>query len=108
MRSACRPAQRRPSHGKPNGSAGARSTTCTVSVAIVASRWLTEDVTSITMRAGPGYPYAQVWVPAGRPFAALEPMTAATNSLVDGTAPLVEPGDAFTARFTLAVGEPQW
>ncbi len=69
---------------------------------------LTEAGTSITMRAGPGYPYAQVWVPAGRPFAALEPMTAATNSLVDGTAPLVAPGDAFAARFTLSVGEPQW
>jgi galactose mutarotase-like enzyme len=61
---------------------------------------------SITLRCGRGYPYAQVWVPAGRPFAALEPMTAATNSLIDGTAPLVAPGDAFTARFSLVVGEP--
>ena len=58
-----------------------------------------EDESSITLPRGPGYPYAQVWVPAGRPFAALEPMTAATNSLVDGTTPLVEPGDTFTARF---------
>ena len=58
------------------------------------------------MRAGAGYPYAQVWVPAGRPFAALEPMTARTNSLVDGTAPLVEPGDSYTARFTLAARRP--
>jgi len=70
--------------------------------------YATEAGTSITMRAGPGYPYAQVWVPAGRPFAALEPMTAATNSLVDGTATLVAPGDAFAARFTLSVGEPHW
>jgi aldose 1-epimerase len=62
------------------------------------------DDSSVTLRCGPGYPYAQVWVPAGRPFAALEPMAAATNSLVGGTAPLVEPGDAFTARFTLAMG----
>jgi galactose mutarotase-like enzyme len=45
-------------------------------------------------------------VPAGRPFAALEPMAAATNGLVDGTTPLVEPGEAFTASFTLSVGEP--
>ena len=58
------------------------------------------------MRAGTGYPYAQVWVPAGRPFAALEPMTAPTNSLVDGTAPLVEPGDSYTAAFTLTIEEP--
>jgi len=65
-----------------------------------------EDGTSITLRCGPGYPYAQVWVPSGQPFGALEPMTVATNSLVAGTTPLVEPGDAFTARFTLAVGAP--
>jgi galactose mutarotase-like enzyme len=65
-----------------------------------------DDDASITLRCGRGYPYAQVWVPAGKPFAALEPMAAATNSLVDGTAPLVEPGDAFTASFSLEVGEP--
>ena len=65
-----------------------------------------DEGSSITLRCGPGYPYAQVWVPAGRPFAALEPMAAATNSLVDGTTPLVEPGEAFTASFTLSVGEP--
>ena len=41
-----------------------------------------------------------------RPFAALEPMTARTNSLVDGTAPLVEPGDAYRAAFTLAMEDP--
>ena len=34
---------------------------------------------------GRGYPYAQVWVPAGRPFAALEPMTAAPTA--SSTAP---------------------
>jgi aldose 1-epimerase len=66
-----------------------------------------EDGSSITMRPGSGYPYAQVWVPAGRRFAALEPMTARTNSLVDGTASLVEPGDAFTAGFTMVLEGPQ-
>jgi galactose mutarotase-like enzyme len=65
----------------------------------------TEDC-SITMAAGEEYPYAQVWVPSGRPFAALEPMTAPTNSLVEGTAPLVGPGDNFSAAFTIVVGEP--
>jgi aldose 1-epimerase len=64
-----------------------------------------EDDSSITLRCGPGYPYAQVWVPASRAFAALEPMTAATNSLVEGTTPLVAPGDAFTARFSIALEE---
>ncbi len=66
---------------------------------------LVTEESSITMRCGRGYPYAQVWVPPGRPFAALEPMTAATNSLVDGTAPLVDPGDSFTATFTLTSGD---
>jgi aldose 1-epimerase len=63
---------------------------------------LDADSSSVSMRCGPGYPFAQVWVPAGRPFAALEPMTAPTNSLVDGTAPLAQPGDACSATFTLA------
>jgi aldose 1-epimerase len=67
---------------------------------------LVNDEASITMRAGDGYRYAQVWVPPDRPFAALEPMTDRTNSLVDGTPPLVEPGDSFTATYTLAVGGP--
>lgn len=66
---------------------------------------LVGDDHSITMGAGPGYPYAQVWVPPGRPFAALEPMTVATNSLIAGTTPMVEPGGAFTAGFTLTIGE---
>ena len=88
---------------KPNRSAAARSTTCTASAG-TPPRAGGRRRASISMRAGTGYPYAQVWVPAGRPFAALEPMTAPTNSLVDGTAPLVEPGDAFTAAFTLDVG----
>ena len=44
--------------------------------------------------------------PGRSAVAALEPMTSPTNSLVDGTAPLVEPGDTFTAAFTIAVGEP--
>jgi len=59
------------------------------------------DGTAIELRAGPTYPYAQVWVPRGRPFAALEPMTAPTDALGRGDAPLVAPGDAFTARFEL-------
>jgi aldose 1-epimerase len=67
---------------------------------------LVTDDTSISMHAGAGYPYAQVWVPSGRPFAALEPMAARTNSLADGSAPLVEPGADYTAVFSLAIGEP--
>jgi hypothetical protein len=31
-------------------------------------------------------------------------MAAPTNALVDGTPPLVAPGDSFTARFAIALG----
>ena len=51
-----------------------------------------DEESAITMRAGAGYDYAQVWVPAGRPFVALEPMVSRTNGLVDGSAPVVPPG----------------
>jgi aldose 1-epimerase len=65
-----------------------------------------EDGSSLTVRPGSGYPYAQVWVPKGRPYAALEPMAAPTNALVDGTAPLVEPGDRYRAEFTITMTGP--
>jgi galactose mutarotase-like enzyme len=66
-------------------------------------RLAADDGSSVTLAVGAGYDHAQVWVPPGRPFAALEPMTAATNALVDGTAALVAPGDDHTATFTLTV-----
>jgi aldose 1-epimerase len=50
-----------------------------------------------------GYPYAQVYAPAGEEFMCLEPMTAPTNALVTGACPLVTPGATVTARFSLAV-----
>jgi len=62
-----------------------------------------EDGATVEMIANPHFPYAQVWVPAGKPFAALEPMAARTNGLVDGDTHLVVPGDAFTCRFTLRI-----
>lgn len=64
---------------------------------------LGSDDGSVELRCGDGYDFAQVWVPPNRPFAALEPMVAATDALVVGTAPIVEPGDAFTARFSLVI-----
>src|SRR5215211_3051100 len=54
---------------------------------------LESDHGAVTVRGDAGYPYAQVWVPPGMPFAALEPMTAPTNALVTGAVPLVTPGD---------------
>ncbi len=58
---------------------------------------------SLELRCGVGYPFAQVWVPPGKPFVALEPMAAATNALVDGTAPVVRRGDRFAASFALVL-----
>ena len=58
---------------------------------------------SIELHCSRGYPFAQVWVPRGKPFGALEPMTAPTNALIDGTGPLVAPGNAYTATFALAL-----
>jgi galactose mutarotase-like enzyme len=66
----------------------------------------TDATTAIELHCGVGYPFAQVWVPPGRPFVALEPMTTATNALVEGRAPLVRPGDRFTARFELRLRAP--
>jgi aldose 1-epimerase len=60
--------------------------------------------TSVELRCGAGYPYAQVWVPAGRRYAALEPMTAPTNALNAGAAPYVAPGERYRASFTLTFG----
>jgi galactose mutarotase-like enzyme len=51
-----------------------------------------------------GYPFLQVYAPAGRPFCCLEPMTAPTNALVTGDHPTVRPGAAATASFTATVG----
>lgn len=61
------------------------------------------DGAAIELRCDRAYPYAQVWVPAGRSFAALEPMATPTNALGAGTAPLVAPGDSYTARYALTL-----
>ena len=61
------------------------------------------DDAAIELRCDSAYPYAQVWVPTGQTFAALEPMAAPTNALGTGTAPLVAPGDSYSARFVLAL-----
>jgi galactose mutarotase-like enzyme len=61
------------------------------------------DGAAIELRCDSAYPYAQVWVPAEQSFAALEPMAAPTNALGAGAAPLVAPGDSYTARFALAL-----
>jgi aldose 1-epimerase len=61
------------------------------------------DGTALEVRADAHYPWAQVWVPPGKSFAALEPMTAPTDALRRGAVDMVGPGDAHRARFTIVV-----
>ncbi len=64
---------------------------------------ITTDRRRLTLRFGPGYDFAQVYVPAGKPFAAIEPMVAPVNALVERTAPLVAPGTSYRATWRAAV-----
>ena len=50
-----------------------------------------------------GYDFAQVYAPEGQALICFEPMTAATNALVAGTAPTVEPGAEKSASFRVEV-----
>ena len=63
----------------------------------------TDQGRGIELRCDASFPYAQVWVPPGQQFGALEPMTAPTNALVTGVAQWAEPGDTFIATFSLAL-----
>jgi len=65
---------------------------------------LAGKVGAVSLTLGTGYTHAQVYAPANRAFACLEPMTAGTNALAKGTAPVVEPGDRFRATFRLSAG----
>lgn len=64
---------------------------------------LETDDAAIEVRGDARYPYGQVWVPPGRPFAALEPMTVPTDALRAGTVPLVRPGERFSAAFAVVL-----
>ena len=59
----------------------------------------------ITVTFLEGYPYAQVFVPPGKDYVAIEPMTAPANALVSGDGlRVVAPGETFRARFRIHVG----
>jgi galactose mutarotase-like enzyme len=58
---------------------------------------------ALTLRMGDGYHYAQVFTPPGDDCVCLEPMTAPVNALVDGGYALVQPGDSYSASFSLEV-----
>jgi galactose mutarotase-like enzyme len=57
----------------------------------------------ITVAFESGYPYAQVYAPEGQALLCFEPMTAPTNALVAGTAPVVEAGSQARASFRIDV-----
>jgi aldose 1-epimerase len=61
----------------------------------------------IELRLGAGYRFAQVYAPADDDVVAYEPMTAPTNALLRGgpDLPMVEPGESFTASFSVAVSD---
>lgn len=58
----------------------------------------------LTIELDAGYPYAQVYAPVGKPFVALEPMTAPINALVDKSCPKLDPGERYEATFTIRIG----
>jgi aldose 1-epimerase len=58
----------------------------------------------LTIELDAGYPFLQVYAPANRDVACIEPMTAPTNALLSHDAlPYACPGAPFHARFTLRV-----
>jgi len=58
---------------------------------------------TLTLHFDESYPFAQLFVPAGRRTLAIEPMTAEIDSLGRGNAPSVAAGDTFAATFSVAV-----
>lgn len=74
--------------------------------AFAGDRWLEMRVAGgrrLRLECDEGYPFAQVYAPAGEEFCCLEPMTAPTNALVTGDHPTVRPGARFTATFRATV-----
>jgi aldose 1-epimerase len=61
------------------------------------------DQRAVAVDLGEGYRFFQVYSPAGAEFGCLEPMTAPVNALVSGDCALVDPGEQFTARFSVEV-----
>ncbi|MDQ1521554.1 MAG: aldose 1-epimerase [Actinomycetota bacterium] len=50
-----------------------------------------------------GFEYAQLYAPPRAGFVCIEPMTAPVNALVDGTAPMVQPGGLYRAAWQVSV-----
>jgi galactose mutarotase-like enzyme len=59
----------------------------------------------VTVSFGPAFDRAQVYAPPGGEFACIEPMTAAVNALVDGSAAVLAPGGHLEATWEITVTE---
>ncbi|MDQ4041099.1 MAG: aldose 1-epimerase [Actinomycetota bacterium] len=58
----------------------------------------------VEVRFEAGYPYAQVYAPAGQDFVCFEPMTAPTDALTSGAGlQVLAPGERYFARFSITV-----
>ena len=59
----------------------------------------------IELRMDSGYPFTQIYAPAGLDAVAIEPMTAPTNALLSAGPELtfVPPGETFAASFSISV-----
>jgi galactose mutarotase-like enzyme len=57
----------------------------------------------LEVRFEAGYPFAQVYAPPGEDYICFEPMTAPTNALVTGAAPVVEANSERSATFRIEV-----
>ncbi len=68
---------------------------------------VSDGVRRIAVEMTGGYPFAQLYAPADLDLICFEPMTAPTNALASGDGlRVVEPGESFTATFTIAVERP--
>ena len=64
---------------------------------------LTDGERVLVVDLDEGYPYTQVYSPAGETFVALEPMTAPVDALVDGGYAIAEPDSPFAATFRVSL-----
>ncbi len=73
-------------------------------VASLARVGVTDGHHTLMLDLDAGYPFLQVYAPAGSRFCCLEPMTAPTNALVTGDHLVVASGDSFSAGFRASYG----